>query len=58
VVAYVAGPKAAQYKFTSALTVQILKVLAPTLMRRLDLGAPAGAAGGRPAECARAAAAP
>lgn len=39
VVAYVAGPKAAQYKFTSALTVQILKVLAPTLMRRLEGGA-------------------
>jgi membrane peptidoglycan carboxypeptidase len=36
VVAYVAGPTAAEYKFTSALTVQILKVLAPTLMRRLD----------------------
>ncbi|MDB5775780.1 MAG: glycosyl transferase family 51 [Herbaspirillum sp.] len=35
VVAYVAGPKAAQYQFTSALTVQILKVLAPTLMRGL-----------------------
>jgi membrane peptidoglycan carboxypeptidase len=36
VVAYVAGPKAAGYKFTSALTVQILKVLAPTLMHRLN----------------------
>jgi membrane peptidoglycan carboxypeptidase len=36
VVAYVAGPKAAEYKFTSALTVQILKVLAPTLMPRLS----------------------
>lgn len=35
VVAYVAGPKAAEYKFTSALTVQILKVLAPTLMHRI-----------------------
>lgn len=38
VVAYVAGPKAAEYKFTSALTVQILKVLAPTLMRRINVG--------------------
>ncbi|MGS0741845.1 transglycosylase domain-containing protein [Glaciimonas sp. GG7] len=36
VVAYVAGPKAAEYKFTSALTVQVLKVLAPTLMPRLN----------------------
>ncbi|PRC92039.1 transglycosylase domain-containing protein [Solimicrobium silvestre] len=36
VVAYVAGPKAAEYKFTSALTVQILKVLAPTLMHRFN----------------------
>ena len=37
-VAYVAGPKAADYKFTSALPVQILKVLAPTLKSRLVLG--------------------
>ncbi|MES2207551.1 MAG: transglycosylase domain-containing protein [Pseudomonadota bacterium] len=36
-VAYVAGPKAADYKFTSALPVQILKVLAPTLKQRIDL---------------------
>jgi membrane peptidoglycan carboxypeptidase len=36
VVAYVGGPKAAEYKFTSALTVQILKVLAPTLMHRIS----------------------
>lgn len=36
VVAYVTGSKAAEYKFTSALTVQILKVLAPTLMHRLN----------------------
>jgi membrane peptidoglycan carboxypeptidase len=35
VVAYVAGSKAAQYKFTSALTTQVLKVLAPMLMRHL-----------------------
>ena len=37
VVAYVAGADAAKYKFTSALTVQVLKVLAPTLMNHLDL---------------------
>ncbi|WP_233201231.1 transglycosylase domain-containing protein [Chromobacterium alticapitis] len=37
IVAYVAGPKAADYKFTSALPVQVLKVLAPTLLPRLDL---------------------
>ena len=42
VVAYVAGPEAAEYKFTSALTVQVLKVLAPTLMRRLYLGDQSG----------------
>ncbi|MGY8626718.1 glycosyl transferase family 51 [Chromobacterium violaceum] len=36
IVAYVAGPKAADYKFTSALPVQVLKVLAPTLLPRLD----------------------
>jgi membrane peptidoglycan carboxypeptidase len=49
VVAYVAGPKAAEYKFTSALTVQILKVLAPTLMPRLSEGED----GQRRAECVR-----
>jgi membrane peptidoglycan carboxypeptidase len=38
VVAYVAGPQAEDYKFTSALPVQILKVLAPTLKGRLALG--------------------
>ncbi|WP_174874429.1 transglycosylase domain-containing protein [Vogesella oryzae] len=36
-VAYVAGPQAADYQFTSALPVQILKVLAPTLKKRLTL---------------------
>lgn len=36
-VAYVAGPKAANYKFTSALPVQVLKVLAPLLKQRLEL---------------------
>jgi len=49
VVAYVAGPKAAEYKFTSALTVQILKVLAPTLMRRLN----EAKAGQQLSECVR-----
>jgi membrane peptidoglycan carboxypeptidase len=49
VVAYVAGPKAAEYKFTSALTVQILKVLAPTLMHRLSVGE----TGQQRAECGR-----
>ncbi|HWZ47166.1 MAG TPA: transglycosylase domain-containing protein [Herbaspirillum sp.] len=49
VVAYVAGPKAADYKFTSALTVQILKVLAPTLMHRIG----DSKAGQQRAECAR-----
>ena len=57
VVAYVAGPKAAEYKFTSALTVQILKVLAPTLMRGLNPGeAAAGSEAGtghQSAECTR-----
>ncbi|AMP37701.1 transglycosylase domain-containing protein [Ralstonia solanacearum] len=45
VVAYVAGPEAAKYKFTSALTTQVLKVLAPTLTRHLDLGGPGAARG-------------
>ncbi|HEY4074167.1 MAG TPA: transglycosylase domain-containing protein [Herbaspirillum sp.] len=49
VVAYVAGPKAAEYKFTSALTVQILKVLAPTLMHRIS----AGETGQQQSECSR-----
>lgn len=35
VVAYVAGPKAAQYKFTSALPAQLLNALEPLLMHRL-----------------------
>ncbi|WP_211440720.1 transglycosylase domain-containing protein [Collimonas humicola] len=49
VMAYVAGPKAGEYKFTSALTVQILKVLAPTLMHGLGYNE----AGRQPHECAR-----
>ncbi|SCK18671.1 transglycosylase domain-containing protein [Vogesella sp. LIG4] len=36
-IAYVAGPQAADYKFTSALPVQILKVLSPVLKHRLAL---------------------
>jgi membrane peptidoglycan carboxypeptidase len=36
ITAYVAGPEAAQYRFTSALAVQILKLLAPTLQPLLN----------------------
>ena len=36
-IAYVAGPQAGDYRFTSALPVQVLKILAPTLRQRLDL---------------------
>lgn len=36
VTAYVAGPDAARYSFTSALPVQLLKTLAPTLMPLMD----------------------
>lgn len=36
VTAYVPGPEAAQYHFTSALTVQLLKALAPALKPLLD----------------------
>ncbi|MBV8468021.1 MAG: glycosyl transferase family 51, partial [Burkholderiales bacterium] len=43
VVAYVAGEKAGDYKFTSALPVQVLKLLAPTLLPRLDFGPPKAA---------------
>ena len=32
ITAYVAGPEAANYSFTSSLPTQILKILAPTLM--------------------------
>lgn len=49
VMAYVAGAKAGEYKFTSALTVQILKVLAPTLMHGLGFNR----ASGQPQECVR-----
>lgn len=38
--AYVAGPQAADYKFTSALPVQVLKELSPVLKRRLQFDAP------------------
>jgi membrane peptidoglycan carboxypeptidase len=38
ITAYVHEPYAAQYKFTSALSVQLLKSLAPTLMPLLDAG--------------------
>ena len=36
-IAYVAGPQAGDYRFTSALPVQVLKILAPTLRQRLKL---------------------
>jgi hypothetical protein len=36
ITAYVAGPDAAHYRFTSALAVQILKLLAPTLQPLLN----------------------
>jgi membrane peptidoglycan carboxypeptidase len=36
VTAYVAGPRAAEYHFTSALAAQLFKALAPTLQPRLD----------------------
>ncbi|KMJ53429.1 glycosyl transferase family 51 [Vogesella sp. EB] len=36
-IAYVAGPQAGDYRFTSALPVQVLKILAPTLRQRLEL---------------------
>lgn len=38
-IAYVAGPQAGDYRFTSALPVQVLKILAPTLRQRLALKA-------------------
>jgi len=45
VTAYVAGPKAAQYEFTSALPVRLLGVLLPTLSPLIDAADPrAGAA--------------
>jgi len=40
VTAYVAGPKAAQYEFTSALPVRLLGILLPTLSPLIDAGAP------------------
>jgi membrane peptidoglycan carboxypeptidase len=49
--AYVKGPDAARYTFTSGLPVQILKVLAPTLTRAVQPTASdsgAGCAGGQP----------
>jgi membrane peptidoglycan carboxypeptidase len=36
IIAYVPGQEAAKYKFTSALPVQVLKILAPKLMSLLD----------------------
>jgi hypothetical protein len=37
--AYVPEPYAASYKFTSALSVQLLKSLTPTLMPMMEAGA-------------------
>jgi hypothetical protein len=42
VTAYVAGPESAHYRFTSALAVQILKLLAPTLQPLLHSPAVSG----------------
>ena len=39
--AYVHGPESKNYDFTSALPVQLLVVLAPTLMPLIDPAAPA-----------------
>jgi len=45
ITAYVYGPQAADYDFTSALPVQLLKVLSPSLMPLMDpAGHPASAA--------------
>jgi len=45
ITAYVYGPQAADYDFTSALPVQLLKVLSPSLMPLMDPAAyPATAA--------------
>ena len=43
-IAYVPGAQAAAYDFTSGLPVQLLKVLAPTLMPLINSGAGSGAA--------------
>ncbi len=55
--AYVQGPRSADYDFTSALPVQLLTHLAPTLMPMIEpLAATAGAGAGAgkvPASCAR-----
>lgn len=48
ITAYVHGPQAAKYDFTSALPVQLLKLLAPTLMPLME---PAPDAGSRQAHC-------
>jgi hypothetical protein len=48
ITAYVAGPRAAQYEFTSALPVRLLAILMPTLSPLLD-GAPPHSAAVAPA---------
>ncbi|GGC59326.1 transglycosylase domain-containing protein [Undibacterium terreum] len=44
IIAYVPGSQAADYDFTSALPVQLLKILAPTLMPLVDAGSDEAAA--------------
>ena len=51
-IAYVPGAGAAAYDFTSALPVQLLKVLAPGLMPLINAGAGATSAG-LPGSCAK-----
>ena len=51
-IAYVPGAGAAAFDFTSALPVQLLKVLAPGLMPLINAGAISGA-GTLPGECAK-----
>jgi membrane peptidoglycan carboxypeptidase len=46
ITAYVHGPQAENYDFTSALPVQLLKVLAPSLMHLIEPGAATVACGG------------
>lgn len=43
--AYVQGPEARRYRFTSALPVQLLKSLGPPLLASLQEGGCRGAAG-------------
>ncbi|MFD2367421.1 transglycosylase domain-containing protein [Pseudoduganella sp. GCM10020061] len=51
--AYVAGPSAADYDFTSTLPVQLLTTLAPSLMPMIETPPPAAPGQPRLAQCAR-----